>query len=221
MRTFALIILLVVSNLTFGQAKILTEKKTYFYSTQYSDSINNIFLKDTILFITTDIPWKHQPDKQKTVIWKYPHLIVDTLLKEKFKSIGWTDIDSTGAIENEKKYWIHPPRHNQFTITEIAPFPTVEFPCEINKRFKSFTYIGNGWGKWENLKLTNNYEFFKKEFRNIGLLKYECWIIKSESESELGKSYLTTAYNENIGFVEFNYSFYNKTKIKIELIKIE
>lgn len=221
MKTFELILFFVVANLTFGQTRILTEKRTYIYSTQYSDSINNIFLKDTILFVTTDIPWKNQPDKQKTVIWKYPRLIVDTSFREKFNSIGWTNVDSTGAIENGKKYWIHPPRHNQFTITEVAPFPTVEFPCEINKIFNNLTYIGNGWGKWENLKLRNRYQFIEKESKHMGSSKYECWIIKSESDSELGKSYLTTAYNENIGFVEFIYRFFNKTEIKMELIKIE
>jgi hypothetical protein len=178
-------------------------------------------ITDTIQFITTNIPWKHQPDKQTTVLWKYPHLIVDSLLRTKLKSIGWTSVDSTGAIENEKKYWIHPPRHNQYTITEIAPYPTVEFPCELNKKFNYILWIGSGWGEWENLKLKSNYEIVGTESKNIGTLNYECWIIKSESESELGKSYLTTAYNGNLGFVEFIYSFYNNTEIKIELIGIK
>jgi hypothetical protein len=103
----------------------------------------------------------------------------------------------------------------------LAPFPIVGFPCEINKRFSNILYIGEGWGNWSNIKLKNTYQFTGKESRRAGNLNYDCWIIQSESDSELGKSYLTTAFNENIGFMEFNYYFYNKTKIKIELIKIE
>jgi hypothetical protein len=221
MKAFELLILLIVPAMIHGQQKILNEERTYYYYAQYSDSVNNVFLKDTIQFVITKIPWKHEPGVQQTVLWKYPHAFLNSLIKGKIYSIGWLNADSTGAIENEYKFWIHPPRHNQFSLTEIAPFPTVEFPCERNKIFTSITFIGTGWGNWENLKLKNRYEFTGRVFKEIGSSDYECWIIKSESDSELGKSYLTTLFNEKIGFVGFNYCFYNNIQIRIDLIKME
>ncbi|MCX6271171.1 MAG: hypothetical protein NTU44_08130 [Bacteroidetes bacterium] len=217
----SVIIMSVIPTFIAGQVLILSGNKTYYYDAQYCDSVNHLFLKDKIQFITTDIPWKSQPDKQTSAIWRYPHSEQDSLLRARIKSIGWIRDDTTGVIENDKKLWIHPPRHCQYTITEIAPFPDVEFPCEINKKYGKILYIGNGWGEWDNLKIKSSYEIVGKESRKIGTKNCECWIIESESDSELGISHLTTAYNEKIGFVEFIYSFYNEVKIKIELMRIE
>jgi hypothetical protein len=221
MKALHLLILLIVPAMIYGQQKILNKEKTYCYYAQYADSVNNIFIKDTITFTITKIPWKNEPGVQQTVIWKYSPSLLNALTKGKIYSIGWLNVDSTGAIENEHKFWIHPPRHNQYSITEIAPFPTVEFPFELNRRYSNITFIGNGWAEWENLKLKNSYEFTGKVFRKLESTDYECWMIKSESNSELGKSYLNTLFNENIGFIEFDYCFYNDIHILIGLIKME
>jgi hypothetical protein len=221
MKPSALIILLLVYNPGFGQAKILTGKKTYFYSAYYCDSAKNIFIQDTILFMTTDIPWRSQPDKQITVIWEYPNLVKDTQLRAKLRSIGWLKTDSTGGIENEVKLWIHPPRNNQYTMTEIAPFPVVEYPCELNKEYTGGLYIGSGWGDWENLHIRCKYHVVAKKIISIGSFKYPSWLIESESDSQLGRSRLNMAFNENIGFLNFYYTLYNNIRIIIDLFKIE
>jgi hypothetical protein len=221
MKLSELVLLMIIPSFGYGQSKILGEEHTYCYSAEYSDPVNNILIVDTIQFIVTKIPWKTEPGVQQTVIWQYPKSTVTNQVNDHISSIGWLPVDSTGAIENEKKYWIHPPRHNQYSITEVAPFPTVQFPCEINKTFNNITYIGTGWGKWDNLKLRNKYQFINKETKYVGASGFECWIIASESESELGRSDLTTAFNEEVGFVEFSYRFFNKTEIRIILTRIE
>ena len=66
--------------------------------------------------------------RHKEVIWKYAtKKKTQTILKDQF-SLGWTTNDTTGMIENEQKTWIHPPRHNQYTMNEIAPFPEPDEP---------------------------------------------------------------------------------------------
>jgi hypothetical protein len=221
MKSLTTIIFLLTFMATIGQtSKILSGNKVLTYRTEYIDSTNKIHIQDTVKFITTNIPWKYQPDKQTTVVWKYSGLIVHDSIKKKIFSINWGDIDSTGAIEGEE-YWIHPTRNKHYTITEIAPFPLIELPCAIGNKFKRTLKIGNGWGSWSNLRLPNNYEITGKDSKTISNSVYDCWVTKAQNDSQLGISSLTTKFNENIGFVDFNYSFYNKATLRLELIKIE
>lgn len=207
---------------SFGQdTKILSEHKTLTYATDYSDSTNNIYIKDTVRFITTSIPWKYQPDKQITVIWKYSGLKLNDSIKRKLFSVGWSNIDSTGAIETNEQYWMHPTRNNHYTITEIAPFPLIELPASIGKKFSRKLKIYEGWGPWSNLILVNNYEIIGNETIVVDNNHFECWITKAQSESKLGKSELVTSYNNKVGFTKFQYSFYNKASLVLKLIKVE
>jgi hypothetical protein len=221
MKSLTFIFLFLTINLSFGQKeKVLRGHQTLVYLTTFADSTKKIFITDTIRFITTDIPWRAQPDKQLTAVWKYsPDKIHDTIRKKLF-SIGWLDADSTGAVETKKIYWIHPPRNNQFSMTEIAPFPIVQFPCELNKKYDFKLIINYGWGEWSDLELRNTYEIVAKELKTVDNSNYECWVVKSQNESKLGKSQLTTKYNDSVGFVEFNYQFYNKATLIINLVKV-
>ena len=206
----------------FGQERILSNNKTYVYLSIYRDTINNIILQDTIRFIITDKIKKYLFSANQTIVyWKYTNLITDSLLKTKIHNFNWGKIEKSGAIEDEMGYWIHPPRYNQYWITEIAPFPYVRIPCEKNKKYQSILGIGKHSQEWSNLIINWNYEIVDKVTLKIGLNNYECWVIKSESESNIGKSFLVTIFNEKIGFIEFHYNFYNKTKIDIELVRIE
>ncbi len=219
MRTATFIILLVVSNFGFGQK--ICSGKTYFYTGQYCDSINNIFIKDTIEFVTTGI--QSEFDSKKTaVIWKY-HLKYDSLLCKKSNIEYWGDNETTGVKENEEMYWVQPPRINQYRLTELAPHPRVKLPCILNKKYSLGTIIRSGYGDWDGLTINLNYEIVNKDSIIVGTKNYPCWIIKSEgdSNSKFGKSYLTAAFNEDIGFVELLYSFYNGVKIELKLYKIE
>ena len=218
-----LLILLILGSMTiYGQERILSKNRTYVYLAIYRDSINNILLQDTIRFLTTKKIKKYLFSANQTIVyWKYTNLITDSLLKTKIHNFTWGKIEKSGAIEDEIGYWIHPPRYNQYWITEIAPFPSVNLPCEKNKKYQSILGIGKDCQEWSNLIIKWNYEIVDKVTMKIGLNNYECWVIRSESESNLGKSFLVTIFNEKIGFVEFHYNFYNKTKIDIELVRIE
>lgn len=217
LRFLILIIVLVKFNFLLGQTSIFSAGKQFKYLAIYEDSINQIYIHDTIELFITDIPWKHQPYRQKTMIWKYNDN-TDSIVKSKLFSIGWIKFDSTGFIENEEMIFIHPPRNNQFSYTEIAPFPQLLYPLENNNEFQRFLFIGTGWGEWDNLKLKNNYEIVKNEKIVILDNEIDCWFINSFSESELGVSYMDFIFNNEIGFIKMNYKFYDNKKIKFELI---
>ena len=219
-KLIILFIVLVKCSVLLGQDPVFTDGKIFTYRAIYEDSINQIFTEDTIELIITDIPWKQQPDKQTTMIWKY-HSRPDAIIKSKIFSIGWVDIDSTGFIENENNFFIHPPRHHQYSVTEIAPFPELQFPLEINKEYKKIIFIGSGWGEWSQLKLKFNYKVSSLTERSIGKDQYKCWMIQSTSTSELGQSKLDFTFSEEIGFIEMHYHIYNGIKIKFELIEIK
>ncbi len=215
-----LLVLFLISylNILRAQKEIFTNQKEFFYSAIYLDSINKIHTQDTIILIATDIPWSQSPKRQKTMIWKY-NINGNSKKELEMFSIGWDKVDSTGFIENTAKIFIHPPRHNQYSITEVAPFPQIIYPIELNKEYKSLNFIGSGWGDWSNLKMIYNYKIIGKTKITISNNTYDCWIIQSISESELGLSTLKFLFNEQVGFVKMSYSFYDNTKIELQLFK--
>ncbi len=112
--------LILSSKACFGQ--IYADKKEFIYGIEYIQSKNLLKTKETIRLAITGKKWKND-ENQVEAIWIYK---TKPKTRSKFQdqfSIGWFSTDTTGIIENEKKIWIHPPRHNQYTLTEIAPFP--------------------------------------------------------------------------------------------------
>jgi hypothetical protein len=218
---YVVIIILSIQSL-FGQKnKIFKENKTLTFYTIYTDSLKQLTITDTVKFIPTHLPWKHQPNKQNTVVWKCGNLKVNDSIRNTLFSIGWFDTDSTGFIDNEELFWTHPIRSKHYTIAEIAPFPLIEFPIVTYKKFRRTLKIGSGWGPWSNMSLLSSYEITGKTVKRINNVIYPCWVITSESESSLGKSYLTTTFSEQFGFVEYVYTFYNKVNLTMKLLKVE
>lgn len=222
MKPLIILFFLLIFSATIGQTGVIRSKRKVFtYRTLYTDSTNNIHIQDTVKFITTNIPWKRQPDKQTTVVWKYSGLKINDSIQKKIVSINWHDVDSTGAIETEEEYWIHPTRNNHYTITEVAPFPLIQFPCHIGNKFSRKLKTFEGWGPYSNLTFANHYEIIGKDSKTINNSVYDCWVTKARNQSQLGTSSLTTHFNPQLGFVDFNYTFYNKVTLRLELINVE
>lgn len=49
------------------------------------------------------------------------------------------NFEKSGIIENKLNVWLHPPRSNQFRMTEVNPFPYIKSPYEVEI---------NGHGNW-------------------------------------------------------------------------
>ena len=200
-----------------GQSSVFKDGIKFEYKAIYEDSVNQIFITDTITLTVTDLPWKHAPKSQKMMVWEYKSDL-DSLTKSNMFSIGWVDSDSTGYREDEEQIFTHPPRHNQYTYTEIAPFPIIVFPLEINKIYQRFLFVGSGFGEWDNLKLKFSYEILKNEDVLWFDTKINCWFIHSTSESDLGQSKMDFIFNTEIGFLEMNYKFYDNKRIVFQLL---
>ena len=69
-RKLILILFLFKTCMLLGQTSIFSEYLNFEYLAIYEDSIKQIYITDTIRLTSTDLPWKNQPDKQKTIKFK-------------------------------------------------------------------------------------------------------------------------------------------------------
>ncbi len=132
----------------------------------------------------------------------------------------------TGVIENSTNVWLHPFRMNAFQILQFAPFPYVK-PNE-SKKYKWNLEIGEHWKElkditWKGeLNLKCVYENTLKDKKIILPLGTINTIeTKSSCSSKIGKSFLISYFNEQLGFVRLQYLLPKDEKIIISLEKIE
>jgi len=135
--------------------------------------------------------------------------------------------EKTGLVENKKNIWLHPPRTDLCKILELNPFPCIHFPLTIGKTWKGELTIGSVWGDerwitWDG-KIINKYRYsisgkciIKSE---LGALK--CYKVKSVAKSALGKTYLTSYFNTQYGFVRYEYINIDNSQILINLKKVD
>tara|TARA_R110001606_G_scaffold80186_7_gene184998 strand:+ start:57907 stop:58719 length:813 start_codon:yes stop_codon:yes gene_type:complete len=135
-----------------------------------------------------------------------------------------TTFSISGAIENEANLWVHPPRDDLFKVLEINPFPYVKFPLEIGNTWNWKLGIGDHWGderwlKWEG-DITNEYtyEVADSEVRSSKWGNLLCFETVSTAKSRLGETKLTSIFNEDVGFLEFNYVNIDGSQIRLTLI---
>ncbi len=136
-------------------------------------------------------------------------------------------MEVTGAIENEKNVWIHPPRSSFFEILELNPFPYIKEPLKIGNKWNWKLKIGDHWSdkRWLEWKggIENIYEYEIIDKKNIetklGILK--CFVIKSKAKSRIGETQLLSYFNENYGFVKLDYKNIDGTKTILELEKVD
>ncbi len=170
------------------------------------------------------------PQMQHEIVIKYFHQNYSQEEKQKIASynlnaslpIKWESEVAEGIIENEKKVWMHPLRHNQYIFTEVAPFPDVNLPLEKGKKWQSTLNIfPNAWGDWGGTILKDSYKVQAQESRTFAFGELSgCWRIKATSKSKLGKSQLLYWYHPEYGFVEKQYTNYQKETLHIKLIEI-
>lgn len=135
----------------------------------------------------------------------------------------------TGLVENEKNIWIHPIRgYGYFNIMYINPYPYVKFPVKKNKRWRWRLDVGSRfgnsqWAEWEGaLHLKYNYKITDvNKTLQTSLGDIQCCIIQGSAQSKIGKSFLTTYFNNQYGFVKQLYTNIDGSIVEVELIDIE
>ncbi len=212
MKGISLIVILLFGILTYGQERIFKANEVFKYVVTYETE--NLKSYDTISIFVTGNMWKQAPNSQKEIIIRYDLEKIDRHLFNDLQTIGWVHTDTTGAVENENTCWFHPPRHNQFMMLELAPFPRIDYPLEVGKEYSGVLFIGEGWGEFSNSKVYWNYE--------VKMRNDNCWYISAEAmptafPADVNRLDLT--FDENAGFTRLKYSFSNGTNIEMIQLK--
>ena len=196
--------------------KIYSTEKKIAYNICFFQHKQNLKTNETIYLTLTGKKWK-QSESQLEAIWTYR---TKPGTEKKFQnqfSIGWISADTTGIIEDEEKIFIHPPRHNQYTLTEIAPFPDFRKNLKIGDTYTALIIIGPGWGDWSGKKIKSRYIIEDTRIEKGD--KY--WTIKATSELDGKTTDCEFIFNEKKGFVSLVYNFFNGDKMTMKLKKIE
>tara|TARA_B100001059_G_C17620190_1_gene469116 strand:- start:124 stop:813 length:690 start_codon:yes stop_codon:yes gene_type:complete len=221
MKVAILVIIILISSSSFTQdKKYWKEGISYNYSALFISEKGDTLSNETIIVTPKDTIFNYN---QTLVIYHF--LSKNIELKSRTDSILgfnnlWVDSIGEGAYENHR-LWIHPFRSNQYILTELAPFPNINLSPSIGIKWKSSLKLPSHWGNFSG-EVKNKYKIVAKESRKyVWGNEDNCW--KTESigkHNRLGKSYLTTYFKEEYGFLEMNYHLFNGDSIKFKLIKL-
>ncbi|GAA4273841.1 hypothetical protein U6A24_02130 [Aquimarina gracilis] len=180
-----------------------------------SDSITqNSILKVKIKVKPGLQPFLEQiPDYNQTVL-QYNYITKNE--ESLFNSVS-------GVIENENNIWMHPPRDKYFRILELNPFPFIKAPFKVGNKWNWSLKIGSSWGEkrwktWQGaIENKYNYKITSKKKLNTKFGKIECYEIRAEAISSIGKTELQALFNPKYGFVELNYINIDGSKTNLTL----
>ncbi|MBK9017420.1 MAG: hypothetical protein IPM82_27115 [Saprospiraceae bacterium] len=137
------------------------------------------------------------------------------------------NFEKSGIIENKLNVWLHPPRSNQFRMTEVNPFPYIKSPYEVGNKWTWELAIGDQWSSrmWRewNGNILNRYFYAitGKEIIGSAFGKILCYVVKSSAQSEIGETSLTAYFNETYGFVKLFYTNIDGSELVMNLVKIK
>lgn len=206
MKTLQPLLCLLLCSL-FCHGQTFTPGKTFVYDVQYYQYDKNITTKETITLKITGNAWKYSQDQNEAVWYYNTKAGTHELFRDQF-SIGWISSDTTGIIENNNRIWIHPPRHNQYSMNEIAPFPDFRKNMNIGDVYSSIMYISDGFGPWAGQKLKFLYNIIKVENKGSDTE----WTVSTTSDIEGKPNVMVFIFSEKKGFISLDYSFYNGDK---------
>lgn len=198
----------------FWDGQIFTHDKKLIYLIQYHFNELNITTNEKISLTITGNMWKKAAE-QKEAIWQYYTKSETKILFSDQFSLGWLSTDTTGIIENDKRIWLHPPRNNQYLLTEIAPFPDFRKKSKVGDQYSSITFIGSGFGPWDGKKVKSTYSI-----TNIDkVIEDSLWTIKAISEIEGEINNCEFIFSDKRGFILLSYSFFNGDSLTMKLEK--
>lgn len=219
-KSIVVVVLLLISLTSLAQEKkYWLEGHSYTYSAIYVSSTGDTLSNETIRVTPRDTVFNFD---QTLLIYHFS--TQNRALKSRADSIVginnvWVDSIGEGAVENSE-LWIHPFRSNQYVLTEIAPFPQIKFSPGLGLKWKSTLTLPTEWGKFSG-RVKSNYEIVAKETRTYKWgVEDNCWKTESVGKhNRMGKSYLTTYFHAEYGFLEMNYRLFNGDRIDFNLIE--
>lgn len=200
---------------------IFKQGKNYIYRATIVDK-NDTINQSEVTFMGTNKRSEFAPQSQMLINMTFERFEKDSILLHKLSNnktcCPWRNSQSEGIIENVSRVWIHPIRSNQFILTEIAGFPDVRLPLEIDNNWSSTLNI-TGWGEWKNLILINNYKVLSKKKYILENQVLDCWEIVCKTNVKDETNTHTFLFHENYGFVQMKYEYSNGTKIIFDMTK--
>jgi hypothetical protein len=179
----------------------ISYKISYFQSSGFSSHEN-------IKLIISNKRWVLDTN-QIQAVWKYSTKKQPWMTCNTCYSLGWLTFDTTGLKDNANRIWMHPPRHNQYFLTEISPFPDFRKKSTVGSKYSSIIYFGSGLGIWSGKKSKNEYQIENMSIINGDSL----WCINSKSScNDISNSCFYIVDNK-LGFIYIEYLFYNKDKL--------
>lgn len=199
------------------------------YQAIYTDRKGVELSNEQIITLATGNRWEHQPNIQNELLINYE--IHDKNERDRLKELSinktysgtWKENVIEGVIENEERIWMHPFRSNQYIFTEVAPFPEIQLPIQIGKKWSSEIQITEGWGVWNQTNWRHKYKIVGSTSRNypFGFLDNCIKVTAVSSNKRFSKCKLDLWYHENYGFIELNYKNYKGQQLSIVLQKTE
>jgi hypothetical protein len=214
--------------------------RTYTFQFQYKDphgkelSFDHIKGKDD---------WQYIPSHSDTAAYRYSMSVIskknadEKYIREKETGVQIAYysqkyrlpiIEYRGIIENQKNIWIWTPQNYIFKILILNPFPYIQYPCKVGRRWDnklsiSDLYQDARWATWNGvLECKSTYKITDISYilvTKLGELK--CCKVESKAKSKLGTTYLTYYFNEIYGFVRLEYTNIDQSTMIIDLIECD
>ncbi len=142
---------------------------------------------------------------------KYSYSPQSTIQYEYLNINNKIDFSShTGIVENYKNILIHNPRGGFFWNLFPFPWPSIQFPIEINKKWNwQWSYNGDSFGddrftNWDDIiKMKFEYQVIGKEIIEFDFGKVECYKLEAVGKHGEIINKLEYYFNPKIGFVKF------------------
>jgi hypothetical protein len=135
------------------------------------------------------------------------------------RSCFW--IEYTQVLDNSKYIWLHPPRSLYNHFASYYPFPEVDIPVKVGKKYKSSILFlnevrlnGKIWRARFKIK-TGGVEEYIYRGQRINIHR-----IEGQAKSKLGKQSFYYLFNEELGFVKWYYNLNNIETLELSLIGV-
>jgi len=192
----------------------------YVFSVKASDSTDKGVYSDTLgLMCTNKI--ENKETGQTTSSWLYLSKAANGSYVTNPAKINNS---FSGTLSSKETIFIHPPRVEQYTILEICPYPILQFPLFIGKKWDWDLTVGDQWNpggsvKWGgNKDFRSQYEVVDTTHIEIPIGKISCYHVHAINTSELGTSSADFYYNNQQGIIKLSYQPLDKTKIEFNLL---
>lgn len=133
----------------------------------------------------------------------------------------WREGTVTGIVEDQNSTWMHPFRQNQYTFTEVAPFPQVNFPMEPGAEWTGGLNIYEGWGIWSDSRINSTYQVIGYETIELEYGMLDAWHVKSVGTAPFGTSIHDFWYHMEYGFIKMVINNYAGQVLTFELVEVK